>query len=364
MTSSEEPARPGAAAGPQDTRGASLQPLEYDEPALQLLLGPTWDETLMTGYRWMILGRTLDQRMLGLQRQGRVGFYGPATGQEAVSVGAALASGPPDWVFPGLREQLLALARGHALETYVHHLFADNVDPARGRQMPCHPTARDVHYVSMSSVVGTQITHAVGVAYGQKLRKDPGATLAFFGDGATSANDFHAGLNFAGVLALPVVFCLVNNQWAISVPVEHQTHVAVLADKARAYGIPGARVDGTDLVAVIAATRDALARARGGGGPTLLEFVVFRMAAHSSSDDPKRYQPKEFQEKARERDPVERLEGLLKRLGRLDDAGVATLAADADARVRMAIQTAEAAPQPVPDSLTTDVFSSVAPTPR
>ena len=120
------------------TDAPGVAPLEYTPEALAGLLGPEWSPTLVNAFRWMTLARVLDGRMLGLQRQGRIGFYGPATGQEAVSVGAALSLGPSDWVFPGLREQLVALARGHSLTTYVHHLFADDLDPARGRQMPCH----------------------------------------------------------------------------------------------------------------------------------------------------------------------------------------------------------------------------------
>jgi pyruvate dehydrogenase E1 component alpha subunit len=335
-----------------------LVPLDYSPEALARSIGPDWAERLLDAYRWMILGRTLDQRMLGLQRQGRIGFYGPATGQEAVSIGAWLALDPRDWVFPGLREQMLALARGHALTAYVHHLFADDRDPARGRQMPCHPTAREVRYVSMSSVIGTQITHAVGLAYGQKLRKDSGVSLAFFGDGATSANDFHAGLNFAGVFALPVVFCLTNNQWAISVPVERQTRVRVLADKAHSYGFEGVRVDGTDIVAVHAALKGALDRARAGGGPSLVECVVFRMTPHSSSDDPTRYQPSDFLARGRARDPVSRLTRLLTEHGVLNEEKAREIATRADEAVRAAVQEAESAPPPDPSSLTTDVFSS------
>ncbi len=344
-----------------DPPAAKLLPLSYGEEDLRSLVGADWGDRLLDAYRWMILGRTLDQRMLGLQRQGRIGFYGPATGQEAVSIGAWLALRPEDWVLPGLREQLLALARGHPLPAYAHHLFADDRDPARGRQMPCHPSAREVRYVSMSSVIGTQISHAVGVAYGQRLKKDPAATIAFFGDGASSSNDFHAGMNLAGALQLPVVFCLTNNQWAISVPVERQTRVAVLAEKARAYGLPGTRLDGTDIVAVQANLRAALDRARSGSGPSLVECVTYRMTPHSSSDDPTRYQPAGFLEAGRARDPVARLALLLTERGVLAEPLARSIAEEADERVRAAIREAEATPPPDPGSLTTDVFSTAAP---
>jgi pyruvate dehydrogenase E1 component alpha subunit len=331
--------------------------LPYKAGDVEALLGSGWRETVLSALRWMTLGRALDARMQGLQRQGRVGFYGATTGQEAVTVAAGLASRPEDWVLPGLREQMVALVRGHPLATYVHHLFADDLDPARGRNMPCHPTAGDVHYVSMSSVIGTQITHAVGVAYGLKFRKSTGVALGFFGDGATSANDFHAGLNFAGVWNLPVVFCCANNQWAISLPVERQTAAESLAAKSAAYGIPGRRVDGTDFFAVYRALTQALGDARVGKGPTFLEFVAYRMTPHSSSDDPGRYQPKDWAARAAAHDPVERLAAWMSAVGLLEAGAREALHAGADEQVRSAIGGAERAPPPAPGSLTEDVYA-------
>jgi pyruvate dehydrogenase E1 component alpha subunit len=338
--------------------GSALVPLPYSDAEAGKLLGPKYAETLIAAVGWMALGRALDARMQALQRQGRVGFYGAATGHEGVNVAAGLASEADDWVVPGLREQLVALVRGHDLTTYVHHLFADDQDPARGRNMPCHPTAREVHYVSMSSVIGTQIGHGVGLAYGLKARHEPGVALAFFGDGATSSNDFHAGLNFAGVWRLPVVFACANNQWAISVPVSRQTAAPSLAAKASAYGMPGLQVDGTDFLAVHAALSAALAAARRGDGPTLLELVVFRMTPHSSSDDPKRYQPDDWTARATAHDPVARLEAWVEAHGVLDRAALDALHAEADRRVRAAIEVAERTPPPAPASLTEDVYSS------
>ncbi len=338
----------------------ALVPLTYDPTELDRSLAG-WRRTLLDGYRWMLLARALDRRMLGLQRQGRVGFYGAATGQEVVSVGAALALTPDDWVFPGLREQLIALVRGHPLPTYVHHLFATDLDPARGRQMPCHPTARDVRYVSMSSVIGTQITQGVGLAYALKAKRQPGAVLAFFGDGATSANDFHAGLNLAGVWRTPVLFCCTNNQWAISQPVERQTGVRELAQKAAAYGLPGRRVDGTDLIAVYREVRDALARIRSGAGPEMLEFLLYRMTAHSSSDDPTRYQAADWMARAAARDPVPRVERFLLDTGLLTEEARGRLAEEVDRVGRAAVAEAEAAPPPDPASLFQDVFASASP---
>ena len=335
-----------------------VETLPYRPEELTGAMGPAWKETLVAAYRWMVLGRTLDARMQTLQRQGRIGFYGPATGHEAVNVAAGLVSRPEDWVFPGLREQLVALVRGLALDAYAHSLFADDRDTARGRQMPCHPTAREVNYVSMSSVVGTQISQAVGVAYALHVRKAPGAVLAFFGDGATSANDFHAGLNFAGVFQLPAVFVCANNQWAISVPAERQTASATMAGKASAYGLPGRRVDGTDFVAVYRALADALDGARAGKGPSLLELVVFRMTPHSSSDDPRRYQPTDWTDRAARVDPVARLERWMEDHRLLPPDLRSSVSEGAERLVREAVRVAEQAPAPSPDSLTEDVYAS------
>ncbi len=334
-------------------------PLPYTAPELERRLGSDWSRLLWSAYRWMRTARSLDDRMVALQRQGRVGFYGPATGQEAVSIAAGLAVQENDWVFPGLREQLVALVRGHPLTTYVHHLFADGLDPAQGRQMPCHPTAREVRYVSMSSCVGTQISHAVGCAYGFRFRNDDAVSLAFFGDGATSVNDFHAGMNFAGVYHLPVVFCCTNNQWAISLPVEKQSRVKELAEKGGAYGMPGRRVDGSDFVESYLRLSEALDSARRGEGPSLLEFVVYRMSAHSTSDDPSRYQPPDWTQRARQHDPVRRMEHLLGALGLLSQDIVREIDRQIDATLRDAIATAERTAAPAPETLERDVLASL-----
>ncbi len=335
----------------------AVVPLPETAGEAERLLGPGWVETCRAAYRWMVTGRTLDARMQALQRQGRVGFYGAATGQEAVSVAAGLACDPADWVYPGLREQLVALVRGHPLGTYVHHLFADAQDPAVGRNMPCHPTARDVRYVSMSSVIGTQITHAVGTAFALRRRGDRGVALAFFGDGATSANDFHAGLNFGAVYRLPVLFCCTNNQWAISLPVERQSASPTLAAKAAAYGLPGERVDGTDFLATYGALSRSLAALRSGEGPRLLEFVVYRMTAHSSSDDPKRYQPVGWAAAATAHDPVARLTDWMSSAGILSADLRTEVEQAAERTVREAVLGAEATAPPADGTLTEDVYA-------
>lgn len=339
------------------TDPAAVLPLPYSVADVEKALGAGARDEALRALRWMRLGRALDARMQGLQRQGRVGFYGATTGHEAVNVAAGLMTVTDDWIYPGLREQLVALVRGHPLPTYAQHLFATSQDPSLGRQMPCHPSAADVHYVSMSSVIGTQITHAVGTARGLRHRGAPGVALAFFGDGATSANDFHAGLNFAGVDRLPIVFCCANNQWAISMPVERQSAVATLSQKARAYGFEGITVDGTDYFAVRAALANALATARAGVGPHLIEARVYRMTAHSSSDDPSRYQPRDWNARAQAHDPVHRFEQWMVDAHWLTAAQSEELAQNADREVRAAIDRAESTPPPTPESLFDDVFA-------
>ncbi|MDE1819561.1 MAG: hypothetical protein KGJ23_06395 [Euryarchaeota archaeon] len=356
-----EPSAPTASPADGAPRVPAVPPLEivplpYGKKELSDRLGPPWEERLHQMYRGMLLGRVLDTRMLGLQRQGRVGFYGPATGQEATSVGAAMCMSGQDWVFPGLREQLIALLRGLDLTLYAHHLFGNDLDTARGRQMPCHPSAREVRYASMSSTIGTQIIHAVGTAYGIQLRKEPAVSWAFFGDGATSANDFHSGMNFAGVWKLPVLFVCTNNQWAISVPNEKQTAAPSFATKADGYGFPGRRIDGTDVVEVFTTLSAARARVLSGAGPELIESVLYRLTPHSSSDDPSRYQPKGWMEKAKAYDPLGRFEAMLEKLGVFPASEREALRADLDAKVRTAIQEAEVMPPPRTDSLFEDTL--------
>jgi pyruvate dehydrogenase E1 component alpha subunit len=337
--------------------GPGIIPLPYDPPQLSDILGPDWKASLGDLYRAMLFGRILDTRMLALQRQGRIGFYGPAMGQEACNAGLARALRPEDAVFPGLREQLVALLRGHPLETYLDHLFGNEGDPAKGRQMPNHPTARDVNYVSMSSVIGTQIVQAVGWAYGLKRRQGPGISVACFGDGATSANDFHSGLNFAAVLRVPVLFVCTNNRWAISVPVDRQTAVANLSLKGQAYGVPAETVDGTDVVAVFEALSRRREEVRTSSFPALLELVFDRLTPHSSSDDPTRYQPPGWRERALARDPLARLEELLDRLGVLSASEREGLRNEIEERVRRAVSASEVKPPPGWETLFQDTLS-------
>jgi len=253
----------------------------------------------------MLFQRALDQRMLNLQRQGRIGFYGTAKGQEGAVLGSGAAFDESDWLFPALREGAAALWRGMPLDGYIAQCFGNAADATHGRQMPCHYSDAASRYVSLSSPIGTQISQAVGAARSIQIR---GVTTqivgAYMGDGATSSNDFHAGMNFAGVWKAPIVYVCQNNQWAISVPAEKQTASETIAVKAEAYGMPGLRVDGNDVLACYVATKMAADRARRGDGPTFVECLTYRLGGHSSSDDPTKYRDESIAKRWEKRDPL------------------------------------------------------------
>jgi pyruvate dehydrogenase E1 component alpha subunit len=314
------------------------------------------DVELLRMYRDMRFLRQLDARMTALQRQGRIGFYGSSTGQEAVVVGAALAIERQDWVFPALRESGIMLLRGFPLSRYLAQLFGNSLDVLRGRQMPSHMSSKQVHQVSWSSAIGTQLPHAVGAAWAARMRGDRTVMLAFLGDGATSSADFHAAMNFAAVFGVPCVFVCQNNHWSISTPSVRQTASETIAVKAKAYGMPGLRVDGNDVLAVHRILKEACARARSGQGPTLVEAVTYRMGAHSTSDDPTRYQSGEELEAWRRKDPIDRLSGVLRGLGLVDGTLIEQGDVEANRQIDAALQEAERHGPPSQLSLFEDVY--------
>jgi len=316
---------------------------------------------MVDAYRLMVLARSTDERCLSLQRQGRIGFYAPLMGQEAAQIGASRALTPEDWVFPAYRELAVALARGVSLRAIFDQLLGNADDKIKGRQMPNHFGFRDVNFVVASSPIGTQITQAVGAAMAAQRRNDPVVTIAFFGDGATSSNDFHAGLNFAGVFRTPTIFFCQNNQWAISLPRERQTRSATLAEKASAYGFPGVVVDGNDVRAVYAAVREARARAVSGGGPTLIEAEVYRFGPHSTSDDPNRYRTEAQLAAAKQRDPIGRLKSELIAAGTWSEEADKTLWEKSRAQVAETFEAAERAAPLDPRSVFDDVFERLTP---
>jgi pyruvate dehydrogenase E1 component subunit alpha len=322
------------------------------EPALP-------DVELRLLYERMVLLRALDEKGIALQRSGRIGFYVPSAGQEACPVGAGHALREGDWIFPSYRDHGIGLMRGYPLRALVGQLYGNSLDLTRGRQMPNHWCDRDIHLVSVSSPVATQLPQAVGAAYAAKRRGEPVAVLASFGDGGTSTGEFHAAMNFAGVFRTPTVFLCENNQYAISVPVERQTAVSVLAVKARAYGLPGVRVDGNDVLAVHEVVRTALDRARSGDGPTLIEAVTYRMGPHSTSDDPSIYRVDGEVQEWRRRDPILRYAAYLKGRALLDEAAEAAARDRAREAVQEAVAAVEGAPAVPEDSLFEDVYEKI-----
>jgi pyruvate dehydrogenase E1 component alpha subunit/2-oxoisovalerate dehydrogenase E1 component alpha subunit len=310
-------------------------------------------------YRGMLRVRLLDDRMMTLQRQGRIGFYGACPGQEAACIASAYAMEPQDWIFPALREGGAMLLRGFPLVPYIAQLFGNRLDLLKGRQMPSHAAARSVNQVSWGSCIGTQLPHAVGAAHAARLAGRPDVMLAYLGDGATSTSDFHAAMTFAGVWKSPVVFFCQNNHWSISIPTHRQTAAKTLADKARGYGIPGVRIDGNTALDVYEATRDAVHRARRGEGPTFIEAETYRMGAHSSSDDPSRYRDEREVEVWRGRDPIERFRKVVDAHADWSDAKDAALRESLLADINAALAEAEQASAPDAGSLFEDVYAGL-----
>ena len=316
-------------------------------------------DTLKRIYRFMCLIRLLDERMMILQRQGRVGFYGACTGQEAPPIGTAAALRPGDWIFPGLREGSAMLYRGHPLESFVCQVFGNSGDLLKGRQMPSHYADRKVAFVSWSSCIGPQITQGVGAAWAAKLSGSDDITVAFMGDGATSSADFHTGLNFAGVYQVPCVLICQNNHWSISVPSRGQTASRTIAQKAVAYGLPFARVDGNDVLAVYAAVQECATRARSGGGPSFLEMVTYRIGAHSSSDDPRVYRDEAEVEEWKGRDPLVRFRTWLLAHGHLTASDDAELAVELQRTIQETVAVAERRKPPDSDTMFDDVYAEM-----
>jgi len=300
------------------------------------------DAELVALYRSLVLLRTYDERSLVYHRQGRIGTYAIFWGHEAIQAGAVHALEERDWIFPSYRESAIGLLRGIPAATIL----------SWWRGHPAGWWSPAEHNVASICVpVATHVPHAAGFAWGCRLKGEDRVALAIFGDGATSEGAFHEGANLAAVMRAPLVLLCNNNQWAISTPLSAQTAAASLADKAAGYGIPGVRVDGTDVLAVYEAVAEAAARARAGDGPTLIEALTYRAAPHATADDPTAYIDPERVEEARRRECVGRFEGYLRRRGLLDDELQREAKEAALRTMREGIAAAEAEPEPDPSLL-------------
>ena len=316
-------------------------------------------EVIVSAYRHMRRLRLLDARMILLQRQGRVGFYGACTGQEAVPIATGLVTKKDDWVFPALREQSVMLVRGFPLREFIAQVFGNAGDLAKGRQMPSHQSGKRVNQVSWSSCIGPQIPQAVGTAWAMKLKKDPSVAFGFCGDGATSQPVFHTAMHFAATFQTPAVLVCQNNHWSISVPTERQTASRTIAVKGRAYGVPSVRVDGNDLLACYKVLSEAADRARRNEGPTFVEALTYRIGAHSTSDDPTRYRTDAEVDSWKKKDPVDRLARHLRLLGLVDDASEKRLDEELTAEIGDAVNQVEAMGAPLRESLFDDVYAEL-----
>jgi 2-oxoisovalerate dehydrogenase E1 component alpha subunit len=309
-------------------------------------------------YRHMVLVRMIDERMLRLQRQGRLGFYMTSTGEEATHM-AVHALRRDDWIFPSYREPGAAFLRGYSLKEYICQLYGNEGDPVKGRQMPVHHSVSRIHYVSISSPVGTQIPQAVGAAQAAKISGTDDLAIVYFGEGATSTGEFHVGMNFAGVWKSPIIFFCRNNGWAISTPGAKQTAAKTIAVKALAYGMPGVRVDGNDLFAVLQATAEAAERARAGDGPTLIEATTYRRGAHSSSDDPSVYRDPNEPKQWEPHDPIERFRRYLAREGVWTEAWEQEIRDALDQEMASVHEASQHLPPPAVETLFDDVYEKL-----
>ena len=293
------------------------------------------DTDLRSLYRAMLLARRLDERMVRLQRQGRIGTFAPTKGQEAAQIGSIFSLRPTDWMVPSFRETAAMIWRGWPIEKLLL-FFAGHLEGGQ--------PAPDQHDLPITIPVATQLPHAVGLAYAAQYRGDDVVVMAYFGDGATSEGDFHEAMNFAGVWHVPVIFICQNNQWAISVPLKKQTHSRTIAQKALAYGLPGLQVDGNDVLAVYAAAREAVERARAGDGPTLIECVTYRLGVHTTADDPTKYRSEAEVAMWEQKDPLTRFRAYLEKRNLLEEG----LEQRVDEEIAEAIRRFESTPPPDP----------------
>ncbi|MCH1923834.1 thiamine pyrophosphate-dependent dehydrogenase E1 component subunit alpha [Shewanella sp. C32] len=309
-----------------------------------------------------VFTRVLDERMLAAQRQGRISFYMTCTGEEAAVIGSAAALEPDDIILAQYREHAALRYRGFTTQQFMDQLFSNAQDLGKGRQMPIHYGIQALNFQTISSPLATQIPQASGVGYSLKMQQKPNVAVCYFGEGAASEGDFHAGLNMAAVHKVPVIFFCRNNGYAISTPTDEQFAGNGVASRGVGYGMHTIRVDGNDMLAVLAATQQARAYAVKNSAPVLIEAMTYRLGAHSSSDDPSGYRSKDEEAKWQQHDPVQRFKLWLVNQGWLTEAEEQTLYSQYRDEVLAAVKTAEKVPAPHIDLLIEDVYDQ--PTPR
>jgi pyruvate dehydrogenase E1 component alpha subunit len=315
-----------------DEKGNLDKDLEPDVP----------EDLLLKLHRAMLLGRRFDERLLSLQRQGRIGTFATITGQEASQLGAVALLRDSDWMAPSFRETAAELYRGKTMESVILSFGGYNEG---------WPEETPHNDLPVSVPVASQVLHAVGIAWAIQYRQKDDVAMTFMGDGGTSEGDFHEGLNMAGVLQAPVIFVCQNNQWAISVPRSKQTHSKTLAQKAVAYGMPGIQVDGNDILAVYVAAKEAIDRARAGDGPTLIENETYRMMMHTTADDPKRYRQEKDVDAWKKRDPIIRFQKYLTDKRLLSAKKINDLEEEVKADIQKALDRAEAMMKKIGDPM-------------
>jgi 2-oxoisovalerate dehydrogenase E1 component alpha subunit len=317
------------------------------------------DEAALRIYETMRLARAIDERMWLINRQGRAPFVISCQGQEAAQVGSASALDPKkDWVIPYYRDAGVVLCFGMTARDEMLHFLARKEDPnSAGRQMPRHYGSRSRHILTTGSPVGAQLLHAAGIALASKLRGEDAVAATYFGEGGSSQGDAHEAMNFAAIHKLAVLFICENNGYAISVPQNHQMAVKDLADRAAGYGFPGLVVDGNDVLAVYEVTRQAVDRARRGEGPTLIEAKTYRITAHSSDDDDRRYRQAEEVALWKQKEPIPRFAQYLREAGVLDDELEREITDRVNQQVDEATDYAERAPDPSPEDLLKHVYA-------
>ncbi len=310
------------------------------------------DQDLHRLYRYMVLGRLADRKAVSLQRQGRIGTYAQIEGQEAAQVGSAYALEKRDWIVPSFREAAGMVVHGVPLSL----VCAFWVGSEEGNRIP-----EGVRCLPISVPVGSQLSHAVGIAWASKIRREPTVVLTYFGDGATSEGDVHEAMNFAAVYQVPCVFFCQNNHYAISLPRSRQSAAPTLAQRGIAYGMPGIQIDGNDVFAAYTVTKEAVERARAGGGPCFIEAVTYRIGAHTTADDPTRYRDESELREWRRRDPIDRFRRYLEHRGLWNEEREERLKEECAAEIEAAVEEAERLPSPQPDDIFRYMFAELTP---